>query len=377
MKKLMVLGLVAGFAAMVFGGTTYKWKGASGANWNDAANWEPSTGYPNAAGDVADFSDVAADATVAIPETVTVGKIIGNEGGTLQLGTFTGKDSVTIGITLASGTDDQPEISVPGGATNYVACCFKGTQGYNKTGAGQLTQSAYSQLSYKGTSVISAGTVWLKNETKNTEGRMGDNVEILKGGTLLVNQADTIANAQPVHIKGGVYNMTSNDYVGDLTFSEGGLLQGSNWILPNARADNTLFETTGSGYAGKITKRVMLTSPYSSQTKSADYRTFIMRIADGTWLDWNFNFGENFGQDWNYAEAGFYKQADQAVYKGTGQLRKEGAGDLLVNNMSTSMSGPTTVIDGRIIFTNTVHWSGSTLVTTSRWVASPSARTRS
>ena len=367
MKNLMLVGLVALVATTIWGDTTYTWVGASGGNWNDAANWSPNTGYPNAAGDVADFSGVTANATVAIPETVTVGKIIGNAGGTLQLGTFVAHNNTTIGITHASGTGDQPEISVPGSDSTvlYVACCFKGTQGYNKTGTGRLYQAAYSTKSYSGTSRISAGSVYFNPPTNaNTEGRMGDNVEILKGGTLFINRVDTIGNAQPVHVKGGIYNMTVNDYVGDLKFSEGGLLQGQNWILPNARPDGTLFETTGSGYAGKITKRLVLTTRYSAQNLMTDYRTFIMRIADGTWLDWNFNFGENWDQNWDYANENFYKQADQSVYKGTAQLRKEGTGDLFVNNMSTSMSGPTTVIDGRIIFTNTVHWSGSTLVTT-------------
>ena len=363
-KKLLVAGVAAISAVMAFGGTLYKWKGASGGNWNDAQNWTPS-GYPNAAGDVADFSDVTADASVAVPTTVTVGKIIGNLGGTLTIGKFNGKDDVAVGLQLASGTGDQPEISIPNGAILYVACCFKGSQGYNKTGSGQLTQAAYSTLSYTGTSRITAGTVFYNPPTgANTEGRMGDNVEILPGGTLYVTKSDTMGYNQLVHVKGGTYNMTCNDYAGDLTMSAGGLLEGSNWYLPDSRNDGALIETTGTGYAGKISKRLVFTSRYSRQGSTADYRTFIMRIADGTWLNWNFNCSENIDQNWEYANAQFYNQSNQSVYKGTAQIRKEGSGDLYVNNMSTSVSGPTTVIDGRIIFTNTVHWSGSTLVTT-------------
>ncbi|MEI6197093.1 MAG: autotransporter-associated beta strand repeat-containing protein, partial [Verrucomicrobiota bacterium] len=140
------------------------WTGASGGTWGTAGNWSPAT-VPN-----------AVDAVVNINTALSVDVQNTGSGGTFPytFGTLSiPSGAVVMGDPNNSGEQLKAQVStgvptfaISSGATLWFYFILNGTQGFNKTGAGELTfRYNYETQPYTGSIIISGGDICLTQDS--------------------------------------------------------------------------------------------------------------------------------------------------------------------------------------------------------------------
>jgi len=174
------------------------WTNTAAGAWGNAANWSPN-GIPNAVDAVVTTGNqlvFTTNVTGSGPFPYTFGTLNCGSG---PLGTASGAStSAQLKGAVTSGT---PIINVASGDTFFYSILY-GTQGFNKTGAGELTfrYNSYAQA-FTGNITISAGT--LTPQQDSSLGNATNAVIIANGATLngkssVNNQTLTVSAARKI-----------------------------------------------------------------------------------------------------------------------------------------------------------------------------------
>jgi len=335
------------------------WKGASGGAWNTADNWEGGV-VPNGSGVEVDFSAASGTYSVNVDTAVTVGKITVN-GATATTLTLSGSK-----ITFAGSS--TPEVLVGSGHTLYLQNYTGGSQGLRKTGAGTYRPTGQANANnYSGRTYVDEGVMFPVKS--NTGALFGGSVEVATGATLKWPAADTFGSTFKTVINGGTadLNNTTGDYVGALTFANGGTFKAADNLSANDRylviedADVAKISTSGDGFAGTFKGRLFLSSPFLAGNRGAiPVRTQEVNVAsvDATLAMTGYIFDRLAQVRYNDIYATEYRNQNNPY---RGQLMKTGEGDLLFYDETISLSGPTTVNAGRLVLSNSVKMCASTI----------------
>ena len=227
---------------------TFIWKGTSGGSWNDAANWVGNV-VPNVSGAEADFSAASGTYAVSVASAVTVGKI-----------TLASASSTTLtvnGEKITFAAASTPEVTVGANNTLVLQNSTGGSQGLRKTGAGTYKPTSRAPAnSYTGKTYVDEGTV-LPVKADATA-LLGGSIEVAPGATFKWNAADQFGTSFKTFINGGTADLNGmpGDYVGEVTFANGGLFTAANDLnaldhyLIIEDADVAKISTSGEGFAG-------------------------------------------------------------------------------------------------------------------------------
>jgi autotransporter-associated beta strand protein len=210
------------------------WTNPNGGSWNVAGNWENGL-IASGVDAVADFStlDLSANPTVSLNGARTVGTLIfdDRDPATKHTWTLATGSAGTLTLATSSGTPNVASMS----GTNVISAVVAGTQGFTKTGAGQITLSAASTIT--GTIAVNAGTLEVQNKSADTPYSVG------QGGTLRIgyNTGGGYANTG-ISINGNGAAATTGLYLaGGRTYNASGQI-----VL---LAAPTTLRRYGSGYA--------------------------------------------------------------------------------------------------------------------------------
>ena len=356
MKKLTVcmaaMGIAGGitFSAMA---DVFVWQGASGGSWNEAAKWAGGV-VPNASGAEVDFSAASGTYAVSVASAVTVGKIALNP---------TASASLTLsGAKITFAAADTPEVNVGANGTLFLQNATGGNQGLRKTGAGTYRPKTLpSGSSYSGRTYVDEGVMFPVKDSPS--GTFGGSVEVAPGTTFKWPGWDMLASSFKSFANGGTFDMNGQgDYIGALTFSNGGTFRNGTLFIDDAAVGK--ITASGEGLAGTFSGNFVASSLFlNSSYKPIPVRTQEVNVvsANATLV----MTGGLFDNRAQYNNVDRYKiehretSANPPPYRG--QLRKTGAGDLLFYDMFSSLSGPTTVCDGRLILSNSIDMLRSTV----------------
>ena len=352
-KLFVCIGLAVASGAWA---DTFTWKGTSGGSWNDAANWEENA-VPDASGAEVDFSAASGTYAVSVASAVTVGKITLNPSAAASL-TLSGAK-----ITFAAA--DTPEVEVGANGTLFLQNVTGGTQGLRKTGAGTYRPSTKSSANcYSGRTYVDAGTVFLVKDSG--AGSFGGSVEVAAGATFKWDGNDELDTYFYPYANGGTFDMNGKlDYIGNITFSNGGVFRNGYLFIDNAAVAK--ISTSGDGFAGTFNGSLFASSLFMASSRgNIHVRTQEVNVASA-----NATLAMTGRMFDNRADSTTDPYKKEYRYNGStppanplphqGQLRKTGAGDLLLYDETVALSGPTTVADGRLILSNTVHMARSTI----------------
>ena len=335
---------------------TFVWQGASGGSWNDAANWVGGV-VPDASGAEVDFSAVSGTYAVSVASAVTVGKIVLDPPASASL-TLSGEK-----ITFAAA--DTPEVEVGANGTLFLQNVTGGAQGLRKTGAGTYRPSTKSSANcYSGRTYVDAGTVFLVKDSG--AGSFGGSVEVAAGATFKWDGNDELDTYFYPYANGGTFDMNGKlDYIGNITFSNGGVFRNGNLFIDNAAVAK--ISTSGDGFAGTFNGSLFASSLFMASSRgNIHVRTQEVNVASANatlaMTGWIFDNRADSASDpykKEYRYNGSTPPANPPPYRG--QLRKTGAGDLLLYDETVALSGPTTVADGRLILSNSIDMLRSTI----------------
>jgi autotransporter-associated beta strand protein len=256
--------------------TNGTWNVNAAGNWSLNTNWLGNTIATDADGN-AYFNavDITANRTVTVDTLRTIGNLYFADTGTGTAFSWTLARSAANTLTLDRTDATAPIIDVGTmgtGAGVTISCVLAGTDGFQKTGVGQLTLS--------GTNTFT-GTVYLKGGTLSsniTTGHLGaqtNNIEISSGATWLVKERAVTPTRVIIAGTGGGaiewgsglssgINLETDNQLqgsGDLTFTNGG----ANQQRVLVRGQNTL-------YNGKITLAYNATSVPMSVSLASNER---------------------------------------------------------------------------------------------------------
>ncbi len=344
---LVMASLLLGVAAYA---DTFVWKGASGGSWNMASNWEPET-VPNGSGVEVDLSAASGTYAIAVSSAVTVGKITVN-GATATTLTLSGQK-----ITFAASS--KPEIAVGTGHTLLTTTAYGGTQGVKKTGGGTWKPTVKAVAnSFSGSLVVEAGT--LQPVKGDGNAHFCDAIEVWTGALFKLPASDTFSSSLALKALGGTMDLSIGiDYMGALTFSDGGKINcGNNLYLIDNNAATANISANGTGVAGTFSGPLVGESRYGQYKND---RTIQVNVANA---DAEFKMTgyllENRLQGPNYRND-IYHGETAAPYFPVISLKKIGEGDLVLYDETISLTGPTTVDAGRLILSNTVKMAASAI----------------
>ena len=347
---------IAGCIALSAMAETFVWQGASGGSWNDAANWAGGV-VPNASGAEVDFSAVSGTYAVSVDAAVTVGKIVLDPPASASL-TLSGEK-----ITFAAA--DTPEVEVGANGTLYLQNVTGGSQGLRKTGTGTYRPSTKSSANcYSGRTYVDAGTVFLVKDSG--AGSFGGSVEVAAGATFKWDGNDELDTYFYPYANGGTFDMNGKlDYIGNITFSNGGVFRNGYLFIDNAAVAK--ISTSGDGFAGTFNGSLFASSLFMASSRgNIHVRTQEVNVASANatlaMTGWIFDNRADSASDpykKEYRYNGTTPPANPPPYQG--QLRKTGAGDLLLYDENIALSGPTTVADGRLILSNSIDMLRSTI----------------
>lgn len=155
------------FAASSVHAASSTWLSDVSGTWNDTSMW--SNGNPaSGTGVTADFShvDLTAARTIDLDVNLTLGGLLFADTaspGTTNTWTISSANSSVLGLATSDGS--SPTISVGAGFVSTINVSLSGTQGFTKTGNGQLTLLGGKQLGLTGDINVSAGTLRLSSST--------------------------------------------------------------------------------------------------------------------------------------------------------------------------------------------------------------------
>lgn len=358
---LLVACALSAFAAPI------AWKGASGGAWNNTANWEGGV-VPNGSGVEVDFSTASGTYSVNVDVAVTVGKITVN-GATATTLTLSGSK-----ITFTGSS--TPEVLVGSGHTLYLQNYTGGNQGLRKTGEGTYRPTGHGNANnYTGRTYVDAGIMF---PVKSDGGALfGGSVEVATGATLKWPTSDVFGSTFKTIINGGTadLNDTVGDYVGALTFANGGLFKAADSLTAVDRylviedPDVAKISTSGDGFAGTFKGRLFLSSPFLASSRGTiPVRTQEVNVAsaNATFAMTGYIFDRMAQARYDDIYAKEYRTVGNDgvtpyPYQFRGQLMKTGDGDLLLYDETISLTGPTTVNAGRLVLSNSVKMCASTV----------------
>lgn len=348
-KLFVCIGLVVASGAWA---DTFTWKGSSGGSWNDAANWEENA-VPDASGAEVDFSAASGTYAVSVASAVTVGKIVLNPSASASL-TLSGEK-----ITFAAA--DTPEVEVGANGTLFLQNATGGNQGLRKTGTGIYRPSTKAPANnYTGRTYVDAGTVFLVKSAHN--GQFGGSMEVAAGATLKWDNNDELDTYFYPYANGGTLDMNGKlDYIGTITFSNGGLFRNGTVFIDNA--DVGKITTSGDGLAGTFNGTLVASSLFMASSRgNIPVRTQEVNVvsANAT-LAMTGRMFDNRACTTTDPYQKEYRDTSANPPPYRGQLRKTGAGDLLLYDENVALSGPTTVADGRLILSNSINMLRSTI----------------
>ena len=334
-----------GFAAHA---DAYVWQGSSGGSWNTAANWAGGA-VPNGSGVEVDFSAASGTYSVNVDVAVTIGKITVNGASAATL-TLSGSK-----ITFAGSS--TPEIYVGTGHTLLTtSSSYGGTQGVRKTGGGTWKPTVKQKIG--GSVVVEAGALQPVNGGANLA--FCDSIEVWTGASFKLPVADTFASSTQLKALGGTIDFTSGiDYMGLLTFSNGGLMNCGNmlYVIDNNSATATI-TANGDGVAGTFSGPLVGESRFGAYQNN---RTIEVNVANAGaeftmtgYLLENRLQGPNYGND-------IYHGESASPYFPVISLKKVGAGDLVLHDETISLTGGANVDAGRLILSNTVKMAASAI----------------
>jgi autotransporter-associated beta strand protein len=187
--------------------STFKWLGASGANWDTVANWTRTSGttgtFPNAIGDIAQFTGTTGGTTVTLDIPVTVGEIDFGSSLSYTINSSAAANTLTLQATSGNallktltspantGTDILAAQVLVSASTPLSATLAQGTL--------KLTNiSATNPNTVTGTFTVTGGTLeGFSTQTANTDALGTANV-VLNGGTLKVDPVPSVFSAAGV-----------------------------------------------------------------------------------------------------------------------------------------------------------------------------------
>ncbi len=187
--------------------STFKWLGASGANWDNAVNWTRTSGttgsFPNAVGDIAQFTGTTGGTTATLDIPVTVGEI--DFGSSLSYTINSSATANTLTLQATSGNALLKTLTSPANTgTDVIAAQVLVNAGTPLSatlaqGTLKLTNiSATTPNSITGTFTVTGGTLeGFSTQTANTDALGTANV-VLNGGTLKVDPVPSVFSAAGV-----------------------------------------------------------------------------------------------------------------------------------------------------------------------------------
>ncbi len=188
--------------------STFKWLGASGANWDNAANWTRTAGttgsFPNAIGDIAQFTGTTGGTTATLDIPVTVGEIDFGSSVSYTINSSAAANALTLQATSGNallktltspantGTDViAAQVSV-NASTPLSATLAQGTLKLTNISAANPNSIA------GGTFTVTGGTLeGFSTQTANTDS-LGTAGVVLNGGTLKVDPVPSVFSAAGV-----------------------------------------------------------------------------------------------------------------------------------------------------------------------------------
>ena len=342
MQKCLVLASALLMAGALFGGAI-AWKGGVDTSWNTAANWEPET-VPNANGAEVDLS--AASGTIDIASAVTVGS--------LTLSPASGKTVTITGQKLTFASSSTPTVTVGKGSTLITQCSHGGTQGVLKMGAGAFNPYAnVAADNFSGTFEIREGSS--APAYKNASGYFSS-IKVCSGATFTIAKGDMYHSNQTFLIAGGTLLQNGGDYIGAITFSDGGTWNGKNnqVYLENGAA----VTATGTGLAGRLTNSILRVNGIFSKPTNNPLHIQPFDIGAGATFLFSGYIYEGLAQ----GPGDFYMldyRNDCSPAKGAarkllyGGMTKKGGGDLvLYGDYRSTLTKATTIESGRLILSN-------------------------
>jgi len=336
MKSLLPALLLALLSLRLSAQST--WTNTAAADWGNAANWSPN-GIPDATDAVVTVTNSAALYTTntaengAGPFPYVFGVLNCNYGGSTSIGGTPGGASASAQL-LAAVSGGTPVINVAAGGYYFFYSVLSGSQGFNKTGPGNLTfrYNSNAQL-FTGNVTVSAGTLELQQDS--SLGNPANSVTLDNGATLsarasINNQNVTLAPSRNLILNApggaaqlGTYNSAFTNVVqgvisesaagSGLTIIGGGLVvldgvntyTGPTTILSGLLAIGGAGQLGGGSYAAAITNNGTL----------------------------NFNSSAN--------------QTLSGVISGSGSFKQSGSGTLTLAGANTYL-GATTVSAGTL-----------------------------
>ena len=345
MNKLILTAV-----AVVVGETLFAspivWKGGADMSWNTAANWEPET-VPNGSGVEVDLS--AASGTITFSSAVTVGSLAYAPTSAKTL-TVSGTE---LKMTFAGGS--TPTVTVGPSGTLVTKCYHGGTQGLIKLGAGAFNPPANTKANnFSGVFEIREGSS--APAKVNADGHFSGGIKVMTGASFVLDGTDMYVSAQTFEMAGGLMTMNGGDYVGQMTFSNGGALN-NGWkqlYLDNGAA----IKTTGTGLAGRMTNTNLRVNGVFSAPTTNPLHIQPFDIGAGTTLLFGGYIYEGLAQGTgDFYMLDFRGACDPA--KGAarkllyGGMTKKGGGDLvLYGDYRSTLTKATTIEAGRLVLSN-------------------------
>ena len=303
------------------------WTNAGGGSWTTGINW--SGGFIAGGVDaVADFStrSLNANATVTLDGARSMGTFVFDDLNGVAKHNWTLSTGTGGPLTLAVGSG-TPGIAVKS-ATNIISAAVAGTQGFSKTGAGQLTLSGLSTIT--GTVSVNAGTLEVQSKSGDTP------YAVAQGATLRLGYST-----------GGGYANTGLSISGSGVASTAGLylLGGRNYNASGQivlLAGPTSIRQYGSGLAGIGMFDINGNGLWCTAAASGSViETNIQMISSGYGMSMQIDAGTNgatgdlvINGPLNVGSLGFYKR---------------GAGTLLLKGAATSGNTALNIQGGAVL----------------------------
>ncbi len=272
MRQMFAGSSIIALATVVFGllapcplaaQTTYTWNNSAGGSWSAAGNWTPvgpaigSTTVVN----TADFSmqALSANAAVTLDGNQSIGNLNFGDANPVPTYSWTINPGTPATSTLTLVSSGMPTINVVND-TATINVVLAGTQGFTKTGAGNLVLAAAN--TYSGVTTLNAGQLSINNDLA-----LGTSTLTINGGTidstsgaavtLTTNNAQTWAGSfafggsSPLNLGTGPVALTSLTLTlnGTNPLTVGGVISGASQKLTLA-GTGTLILTGANTYTG-------------------------------------------------------------------------------------------------------------------------------
>ena len=266
MKKTPLIHWTTALAVVLFSTqlaraqTTYTGTTNGTALWTNSANWSGSS-VPNATDAVVVFTNIAVSNGVQWQNTnITVGTInFQNTSGNVVIG----DNSVTNDtLTLATSTG-KPVLNVSNsGGTAFIYATLLGTNGFTKTGAGNLSfRFNQTAMAYAGDINLNAGTL-----TINQDSSLGDtNNDIIVGGNSTLSYSPG-ANSNAASLSAGRNISISNGTTLTLQTLNTNTPLTINGVISNAGGLTFVGAGAGSNAATSLSYTLNGVNTYTGQT---------------------------------------------------------------------------------------------------------------